>query len=133
MLFKLTVDLAPLKAEALREIDAGAEATRGLFLTLGSGQAMVYNQKQEEALAFMGNMEISPGEVPHLHAEATRNGISMFDQAVIYLTMREQWLTVSPIIENTRLAAKEAVSQATNPAEITAAKNIAWSALFGNV
>ena len=131
MQLSLTKNLEPLRAAALARIDASAEATRGIFMTLGSGQAMVYDQKRDEAEIYVANPETSPGELPHLAAEAAQNGISMFDQAVIYLTMRQQWLTVSPMIENRRLTAKAAVAVATTPAQIEAAANIDWSDFYG--
>lgn len=127
MKLNLTRNLTPIRIEAWATIDAEAERVRGQFMTLGSGQAMVYDQKRREAEVFMANQGVSPGEIPHLMAESTMNGISVFDQAVIYLTMSEQRLTVSPMIENLRLAAKAAVGNATNPREIyEAAMNIGW-------
>jgi len=127
MKLNLTRNLTLIRIEAWATIDAEAERVRGQFMTLGSGQAMVYDQKRREAEVFMANQGVSPGEIPHLTTESTMNGISIFDQAVIYLTMSEQWLTVSPMIENLRLAAKAAVSNATNPREIyEATMNIGW-------
>lgn len=127
MKLNLTRNLTLIRIEAWATIDAEAERVRGQFMTLCSGQAMVYDQKRREAEVFMANQGVSPGEIPHLTTESTMNGISIFDQAVIYLTMSEQWLTVSPMIENLRLAAKAAVSNATNPREIyEATMNIGW-------
>ncbi|MBD9544240.1 hypothetical protein IB276_32875 [Ensifer sp. ENS04] len=110
-------------------IDTAAEQERGKYLTLGSGQAMVYDQKRREAEEFIANPEISDGEIPHLVAEAAKNQISKYDQAVIYLTMRQQWLTISPIIETKRLAAKSAVAAAQTPTEIEQAQIIDWTEL----
>ncbi|KQS84345.1 hypothetical protein [Rhizobium sp. Leaf383] len=126
MLLKLKKDLTPIRDAALARIDREAEATRGIFMTLGSGQAMVYDQKRDEAENFMRDQDINHGEIPHLVAEAAMNQITLFDQAVIYLTMRQQWLTVSPMIEDRRLAAKAAVSLAMTPAEIEAAATVDW-------
>ncbi|WP_276122577.1 hypothetical protein [Pararhizobium qamdonense] len=122
-------DLEPIKIAALADIDTQAEAVRGRFMTLGSGQAMVYDQKRDEAETFMENPDIAPGLIPHLVSESVMNGISPFDQAVIYLTMRQIWLTVSPVIEERRLAAKTAVAAATTPAAIYEAQSIDWSDL----
>lgn len=127
MKLNLTRNLTLTRIEAWATIDAEAERVRGKFMTLGSGQAMVYDQKRREAETFMANQGVSPEEIPHLTTESAMNGISIFDQAVIYLTMSEQWLTVSPMIENLRLAAKAAVGNATNPQEIyEATMNIGW-------
>lgn len=133
MRLSLSKNLDPLKNKACAEIDGEAENIRGRYITLGSGQAMVYDQKRTEAEAYIAaynaGQTLPQGEIPHLAAEADRNGVSLFDQAVIYLTLRQQWLTVSPIIENARLAAKDAVMAATTPAEIEMAKVIDWSGM----
>lgn len=125
----LSKNMAALRLAATQAIDIEAEQERGKYLTLGSGQAMVYDQKRREAEEFISNPEISDGEIPHLVAEAAKNGISKYDQAVIYLTMRQQWLTISPIIETKRLAAKAAVMAAQTPVEVEAARVVDWNEL----
>lgn len=129
MHLNLSKNLEPLKTEASAHIDREAERIRGRYITRGSGQAMIYDQKRREAEEFMRNPEISDGEIPHLVAEAAKNEISKYDQAVIYLTMRQQWLTISLIIETKRLAAKAAVMAAQTPAEIEAARVVDWNEL----
>ncbi|RWM27909.1 MAG: hypothetical protein EOR77_30790 [Mesorhizobium sp.] len=125
-----TTDLTALQALAKEYIDAQAENVRSRFITLGSGQAMVYQQKRLEAEAYMADPEIAPGEIPHLVREAALNDIPLFDQAVIVLTMAEQWKVVSSYIEDFRLAAKKAVALATTPAAIDVAKQIDWSPIM---
>ncbi|WP_210339127.1 hypothetical protein [Ensifer sp. ENS04] len=125
----LSKNITALRLAATMAIDTAAEQERGKYLTLGSGQAMVYDQKRREAEEFIANPEISDGEIPHLVAEAAKNQISKYDQAVIYLTMRQQWLTISPIIETKRLAAKSAVAAAQTPTEIEQAQIIDWTEL----
>lgn len=129
MRLSLSKNVAALRLAATAAIDAAAEQERGKYLTLGSGQAMVYDQKRREAEEFMANPEIGDGEIPHLVAEAAKNGVPKFDQAVVYLTMRQQWLTISPIIETKRLAAKSAVAAAQTPEQIAAAQVIDWTEL----
>lgn len=130
MQLRLSKNLAPLKAAALADIDAQAEATRGLFLTPGSAQAMVYDQKRIEADLYMTDAQTPAHLIPHLLAEAAMNDITPFEQAVEYLTMQQLWLTISPVIETQRLAAKRAVEAATNPAGIEAARNIDWGGIL---
>jgi hypothetical protein len=127
MRLNLAKDLTPLKAAAVARIDADAEAVRGNFITLGAGQAMVYQQKRVEAEAYIADPQIAPAEIPHIVREAEMNDISLFDQAVIILTMSENWKTVSAVIENLRLGAKRAVEAASSPAAIDQAGNIDWS------
>ena len=127
MKLSLSKNLAPLRAQALLDIDAQAETVRGFFITPGSGQALVYDQKRAEAETYMADPAAQHSEIPHLVSEAAMNGISLFDQAVDYLTMRQMWLTISPAIEMRRLAAKAAVASAQTPAAIAVAGSIDWS------
>lgn len=122
-------EIAKARHKALTEIDRSAEETRGYFITLGSGQAMVYQQKRDEAEMVVADPEISSSLVPHIAQEAVLNQISLFDQAVVVLTMAQMWQTVSAVIETRRLAAKADVNLATKLDQIEAAKIIDWSDL----
>jgi hypothetical protein len=117
MRLSLSKDLAPLRAAAIARIDDAAESVRGYFVTLGSGQAMAYQQqKKDEAELVSGNPGINPSKVPHIAREAALNGIALLDQAEIILTTAGQWKVVSALIEEKRLSAKQAVAAAGNPA-----------------
>lgn len=127
MLLTLSKNLAPLKVDARRKVDLEAEKVRQFFITPGSGQAMVYREKQIEAEAVVANPSISVSEVPHIAAEAELNQITLLDQAAVILTMAHQWIQISVLIEERRLVAKATVDQATNPIEIEAAAEVDWS------
>ncbi|RUU75711.1 hypothetical protein [Mesorhizobium sp. M7A.F.Ca.MR.362.00.0.0] len=124
----LSKNLAPLRAAANTKIDDGAGEVRKRFITAVPGQEMVYQQKRLEAEQLMANPDIATAEIPHIAAEAALNNITSYDQAVVVLTMSEQWTTVSAQIETMRLAAKAAVARAANPAAIEQAATIDWSA-----
>lgn len=126
---KLTLrkNLTPLKTEACSKIDREAENVRALFVTMGSGQAMVYQQKLSEAELYLSDQNVSEALISHVVSEANLNGISIYDQAAIIVTMAEQWKTISVLIEELRLSSKKAVQTASNPAEIEAAMAVDWS------
>lgn len=127
MRLALSKNLAPVRIAALAAIDAGAEQVRSLFITLGSGQAMVYQQKRVEAEWVIANAAIDPAEVPHIAGEASLNGISNIEQAQIIMAMSEAWTDTSALIEQRRLAAKKAVSAAATFEAIEAAQLVDWS------
>ena len=131
MQLKLSKNLIPLKSAALIDIDRQAETVRARFVTPGSAQTMVYDQKRTEADLYMADPETPTHLLPHLLAEAAMNGITPFEQAVEYLTMQQLWLTVSPVIEMRRLGAKHAVGAAQTPAAIEAARNVSWIDIEG--
>ncbi|ESY35780.1 hypothetical protein NKK48_01630 [Mesorhizobium sp. C386A] len=124
----LSKNLAPLRAAALEKIDNSAGEVRKRFITSAPGQEMVYQQKRVEAELLMAQLDVAPAEIPHIVAEASLNGITPYDQAVVVLTMSQQWMVISAQIEETRLAAKQAVAAAMNPAAIELASTIDWSA-----
>ncbi|WP_353640749.1 hypothetical protein [Mesorhizobium sp. WSM2239] len=114
----------------MQRIDASAGEVRKNFITSVPGQEMVYQQKRVEAEALMAQLDIAHSEIPHIVAEAELNGIEPYDQAVIIITMSEQWKDVSAPIEKMRLGAKAAVTAATTPAEIEAAANVDWGPIL---
>lgn len=120
-------DLAVLKADALRQIDASAETYRLQLLTGGSGQSMAYTQKLDEARAFVANPEIDPAEVPHVIAEAAATGMTPADKAAQIIATFDAWVQISAGIEAKRAAAKLAVEAAETAAEVTTAAYVDWA------
>ena len=107
--------LEVVKDRALTRIDAAAEAERVKYLTPGSGQAMVYQQKQAEAHAWQTNPS---GTYPHLSAEIGITGATLAEVAQTVLAMEAGWTHVSAAIEGTRLAAKAVVRLCKTPEEV---------------
>ena len=126
MKFNLTKDLTPLKEAAALKIDTEAELARGRYITAGAGQAMVYLEKERQAEAVVANPDIDPTHVALIQVDADIAGSSLFDAAVVVLTLANYWRTVSPAIEDKRMRAKAQVQIATNPAAIDAASNVQW-------
>ena len=120
--------LMALKVFINAEIDKAAELQRLLYITPGAGQSMVYRQKEMEAELVVADPQIAPALVPHIAAEAVAFDTSLFDCAVVVLTMAQQWRTVSSGIETTRLVAKATVDAAATPEEARAVlETIVWS------
>ncbi len=131
MQFKIEQGLSAVKAQLSAQVDAEAGFIRQKFISVGAGQEMVYQSKLEEAHLIAADPQqganVPEAETPHLTKEAQSNGVSRFDMAVIVLTIRQQWATVSPLIEDRRLTTKAAIEAATTVAAARAAKNIDWS------
>ncbi len=77
----LTRDIAPVKAGAIDKVNRDAERVRGLFVTPGTIQSMVDEQKMREAQAFLANPAIDAAEIPHIVAEAQAFGLTNEQQA----------------------------------------------------
>jgi hypothetical protein len=131
--------LGTLRTDTNRAIDEAAEALRASFITLGAGQALVYEQKLREAEAVLAAThwnaelgedvtELTAAAVPNIAAEADDLGISLFAASVVVAQNAAAWAQISAGIERLRLGAKRAVQAADNADDIRAAAQIDWSA-----
>lgn len=130
----LTHDLDQLKAGLHAIVDEAAGQVRGIFITTVPGQEMIYLQKRREAELILADPQqganVPDAETTHVTAEALRHGVTRFEKAVEIITMAYQWAYVSAPIEDLRLAAKEAITNATTAAAAEAAANVDWSAIL---
>lgn len=131
MKFTATIDLVSLRNDAKAKIDNDAESFRWNFITPGSGQAMSYQEKHNEALAFLADPEITEEDTPHLTAEVGITGQDRYQVAQVIVNTKAMWRPISASIDRLRLSAKEAVDEATNPAEIEAATQVNWASAIG--
>lgn len=116
----LKKNLTPFRAAALAALDGQTFDIRAKHRTLAAGQDAVYAEKRREAELIVAGG--SPGEAPHVAAEAEVNGITPFDQAVEILTAAHNWATVSAAIEVARLRAKAAIAAAKTSDEIASVR-----------
>lgn len=126
----LSKNLAPLKAQAKAAIDESAEAIRGRYITQGSGQAMAYQQKYLEAVAYLTDESIADSEIPAIIGEVGITAPTKYQVAQVVVNMQAMWRQLSAHIESLRLGAKADVDAATNPAAIEQAASINWDALL---
>ncbi|MGV1790987.1 hypothetical protein [Rhizobium sp. A37_96] len=130
MRFDRRANLSQLKADLQAHVDSEAGALRARFITVTTGQDMVYWAKQQEAQLIAADPQqgasVPDAETPHVSAEALADGVSRFEKAVEILTIYQLWATVSPLIEGRRLAAKQAISAATTPNAARTAAVIDW-------
>jgi hypothetical protein len=119
--------LADFKVQKKAEIDATVEQIRGRFITLGVGQAMVYQEKEREALAYLADNQVVG---PHLQAEVGITGEDLFQVATIIVFMAAQWREISARIEGKRLEVKAAIDAAANHTEVFKAARVSWEGVI---
>lgn len=119
-------DLAALKAQAADRIDAAAESTRLKYITGGSGQAMVYQQKSDEAKTYTAATSPVDTDYPLLNAEATATGVTVAALASSVNTLTTQWIALAAQIEGLRMGAKKNVTNATTIDAVLAAEQVNW-------
>lgn len=110
---KLSVNRFPDTEERrrhyLNQVDKLAEKVRARHVTTGSGQAMTYEVKHQEALA---------GGGPMLQLEADALGMTLQEVVDSVLGARQEWLVAGGQIEAARLKAKADIRTATTAAEM---------------
>ncbi|MBS1164567.1 MAG: hypothetical protein H6R00_592 [Proteobacteria bacterium] len=120
--------LENIRSAAKASVDAGAEAYRLTYITGGSGQAMAYQQKLEEAKAYLADLSLTTIECPHVFAEIGITGETAEAVAQVVVGMHAAWQVKSAEIERKRLAAKVAIDVGETAEAISAAAEIDWGA-----
>jgi hypothetical protein len=128
--------LAVFKGEVKGWIDADAERVRAPYITPGSGQAMTYQEKGEQANAVLDLGEeaanaLSEAErvaqFPVLAASVGIEAPTLFAAADLVMSRKEALASLGGAIERTRLGAKKAVGDAADVAGVHAAYGaIVW-------
>lgn len=110
-------------------IDEDAERARLRYITGGSGQAMTYQQKAQEAaevLALVGSGEIDESQFPLLSAEVGITAPTLIEVAQVVDYAYQTWRVVGAQIEALRLGGKASVSTASTIQAAKAAAQIQW-------
>ena len=118
------------QASAFNRIDQRAERARLRHITGGIGQALVYQEKAEQAVDYItAGYPSDLSSYPHLQAEANATGKDSVQIANDILTQRSAWIAIGADIEEARLRGKKAVREATDIDSIIAARDATITAL----
>ena len=107
-------------------IDAAAETTRLKYITGGSGQAMVYQQKVDEAKAYQAGVAPVDADYPILQAEAAATGTTLYALATAVMAVTGQWIALAAQIEGLRMGAKKAATDALTIDAALFAEQVNW-------
>jgi hypothetical protein len=121
--------LADVKVRLKTSIDAAAETERLKYITGGSGQAMTYQQKADEAKRYFAAVEAGgapeASDYPLLSAEVGITAPTLGEVAAVVNNAFLQWQIIGGAIEAVRLGTKAAIDAAATIAEADAAANAA--------
>lgn len=123
-----SIDLEPLRAKLVADVDAEAGAARARFITVIPGQDSTYIYKAREAAAWSSGAD--PATAPFLAAEAAATGTAIDDLAASVLAMEAQWIAIGSAIEGARMGAKAALAAATDLPGMVAAITVDWDAVI---
>lgn len=121
------VDLDELKTRLKAQIDGDAENRRLRYITGGTGQALTYAQKAEEARLCLLASVPDMADFPLLSAEVGITAPTLVGVAGVVAEANAQWLVIGAAIEAARLAAKKSVAEAVSIDEtLSAVAAINW-------
>lgn len=119
--------LIRLKTMMKAEIDDSAEAERLKYITPGSGQALTYSQKSDEANRYLAATSPVAADYPLLSAEVGITASDIGGVAAVVKAAFAQWQTIGASIEASRLKAKASIEEAsTEEAVRAAAAAVVW-------
>ena len=99
--------------EAKRDIDRAAEQARLRHITPGAGQAMIYQEKAEQAADFVAaGYPANTSGFPLIQTEMDAMQYTKEEAADSILAQRTAWITLGAAIEQVRLAGKKAITDA---------------------
>jgi hypothetical protein len=118
-------DLAEAKADARAKISDAAEAARLQFITPGSGKAMSYQEKKDQAIGFLADplrgQEGHAEEVyPLIYAEVGITDDEAEGVATVIVQRFEMFKQIEAVIGHTEALAQKAVREAGDVAAIDA-------------
>lgn len=134
--------LAETRAEAAARVDRRAESVRGRWITHGSGQALAYEAKRREAVAWAAEIAAAAtpghanypwmlGRAARLNAVAEASVTQPQMQAVAdeWAAKAAVWIAAGITIEAVREGAKEDIEAAADAAAVDAVvSGLAWPA-----
>ncbi len=123
--WRLVDRLAQLKEQRKAAIDAEAERQRLRWITPGSGQAMTYSRKVDQAKAVLAATNPQPEDYPMLAASIGIDGADIVAVAATVIAMDDAWEQIGAAIEMARLGGKRAVDLA-ETVEAVSVVSIAW-------
>lgn len=105
-----------IRSAALASVDRLAEEERLKYITGGSGQAMTYFEKANEARRYIDSD--GAGSYIFLPKEVGITGADLSEVASVILAKYEEWQAVGSDIEEARLRAKRDIESATSEKDI---------------
>jgi hypothetical protein len=119
--------LPQVQVALCQQVDQQAETIRLRYITQGSGQALTYKQKFDEATAFKADPSPQPANYPLLSSTVGIEGAALSDVANFVLTTTATWTTIASNVEKARLGGKQAINAvATVDAAVAAFNSIVW-------
>jgi len=127
---RYVVDWTKFDAEMHDKIDIGCTEFLGTIVSVLPGQTRRYRQKYDEANAYLEETTPTDTDYPMLNAEAIASNMTLAALVNEVKALGDVWTALEIDIEAARMAAKRAVTAATDIASKEAAANVDWQAIL---
>lgn len=122
--------LVEIKTNAKNIVDFAAERARRKYITVGSGQAIIYIRKENEAREYKeAGYPDDLSKWPFIRAETNATGLTGKDAAKLIIAQANVWVTVGTSIEEKRRLGKLNIDTAVNEEEVNTERNVAVATL----
>ncbi len=118
--------LSDIKTALKAQVDAAAERERTRYITPGSGQAMTYQAKADEARRLAADPSPDAADYPLLSAEVGITAPDLASVGAVVLAAYQAWQGIGAAIEGARLGTKQAIDLAEDEAAARAAAEVVW-------
>ena len=120
--------LETVKEALVKRLNDAAETQRQKYVTAGSVQSMVYQQKLTEAKTFATDRSPSAARYPLLSASVGTEARTLADVAALVTQAASQWIPIVAEIEKKRLSGKAAIVKALDvDSALQAFSSVTWS------
>lgn len=123
-------DMDRVRADAIANVESAIGLRRLEFITDLPGQAMIYQGKEAEALAWIAAG--SPADLtawPFLRSEAGITAPDASALATLWMTMAAAWRQIGAALEGQRMSAKAAIAAAVDQTAVSQALAAAMAAI----
>jgi hypothetical protein len=124
------LDLEKQAAYYHARIDADAEAIRLQYITPGSGQTLTYLRKLDAARGYLAGAPLTDAQMARITHEAARLNVTAEQAAESLVAIGDTWDALDAALDNARLVAKQAITDATSILEQDNAAQVDWVAVL---
>ncbi|MGR3749599.1 hypothetical protein [Paracoccus sp. (in: a-proteobacteria)] len=123
---KQWIDTAPdhieeIKATAINKVNQAIGQIRSQFVTVIPAQDMIYQNKEDEAKAYLADADPVLADYPFIAAEVGVTAPTVFEVAQVYVNMAFMLRAQAAQLENVRLSTIAAIEQATDASQVATA------------
>lgn len=116
---QLTESLVKTKAAGISKVNQRVSYIRGKYITPILEQGAIYNEKRNEAIAYLADPDPNMDQYPFLSGEVGITAPTAYELAQLWLNLAAIWIEAGAQIEKIRVGANTRIEAATSEEEVT--------------